>query len=477
MAYLSLDFLLLLLGALFAFHAVGDARWRTAVLLLASGAFLASFAARPAELLPLGAFLALGFALVQLSRRKPPPWVFGLSVGAVVFAFAYLRRYSALAALPTWQDAWVTVGLSYVLFRVLHLMADDYQAEAGAQPKVGPVAYLLYTCSFLTLVSGPIQRFEDHRAQAWKLGAFTLDAAAVHAGFSRLANGYLKVALVSAVLLRAHQACAERLGGGAGPGPSWLWLAAAALAYTSFLYANFSGSIDLVLGAGALFGFALPENFDRPFLAGNLLDFWGRWHITLSQWFKVYVFNPLLKLFGRWLKTPRQLLYGGVAGYFLTFALMGAWHGTTFAFFLYGLLLGAGVAGAKLYELEVGRRLGKKAFAALRAQPLYLYAARGFTLSYFALALALWWLPLPRAGELGAGAWLLAFGALGLLVGALHAAWVVLAALGRAPGKAIAGLSTSVVGQQLWLAARAFAIAALGFDSGFHVPELIYQGF
>src|SRR5262250_2889257 len=100
--------------------------------------------------------------------------------------------------------------------------------------------------------------------------------------------------------------------------------------------------MDVVIGIGRFYGFRLPENFDRPFAAGNFLEFWTRWHITLSNWFKVYVFNPGLRALAARVETPRAMPYLGVLAYFVTFLLMGVWHGSTRAFVIYGLLLGAG---------------------------------------------------------------------------------------------------------------------------------------
>jgi alginate O-acetyltransferase complex protein AlgI len=456
--FLSLSFGGLSLATVLLFHAARDVRWRQAVVGLASALYLASFVSAPEQLAALGAFLALGFGLVQLARRKPGSLVFGAGVVLLLACFAWLKRYSALEALPQPPPAWVTVGLSYILFRVLQLAIDELQNDGRAP--VGPLGFLLFTCSFLTLVSGPIQRYDDHRAQLAKLGDFSLDAAGAYAGLSRMANGLLKVALVSTALLKLHGWVL------AASAPAWATFGAAALIYLFFLYANFSGSIDIVLGLGALLGFALPENFLQPFRAGNLLEFWNHWHVTLSQWFKFYVFNPLLKLMGQWFKTPAAMVWAGVLGYVVTFFLMGLWHGTTFAFVLFGALLGVGAGATKLYESVMIKRLGKKGLAALRARHLYAAAANGFTLAYVAGALSLWWAV--RAGSLSrAPAGVLVAGILMTLVR------LPLTPNERSESK---GLPITLK-HHLWLGARAWLIAAIAFDSSFHVPELLYRGF
>jgi alginate O-acetyltransferase complex protein AlgI len=458
--FLSLQFGGLALTALVAFHAVANARWRQAVIALASAVYVGSFADDPQQLTGLVLFLALGYGLVQLGRAKPGSTVFGLAVFTLIALFAWLKRYSALAPLPQPPSIWITVGLSYVLFRVLQLAVDELQAEPG-RPPVGPLAYFLFTCSLFTFVSGPIQRYDDHRAQLSKLGDFSLDSATAYAASSRIANGLLKVALISTALNALHLWVLKQTNV-----PASAAFGAACLVWLLFLYANFSGSIDVVLGLGALFGFALPENFVRPFAAGNLLEFWNGWHITLSQWFKFYVFNPILKFLGRWLKTPSSLMWGGVLGYGITFFLMGLWHGTTSAYVIYGALLGAGVAVTKLYESLMTRRLTKKGLTALRARPIYAAAAHGFTIAYFALTLSLWWREpgkaMPWVGGLFAAA---------ALVIAARAVWMVGSRFTFKGVRAGGPLS------QLWLGARAFTLAAIAFDTSFHVPELIYRGF
>ncbi len=102
-----------------------------------------------------------------------------------------------------------------------------------------------------------------------------------------------------------------------------IWYSAQSLAYAFFVYFNFSGYMDIVIGIGRLLGFKLPENFDRPFAAENYLDFWQRWHMTLSEWFKTYVFNPLVKkLYDSTGQQPKRMPLLGVIGYFVTFFLL-----------------------------------------------------------------------------------------------------------------------------------------------------------
>src|SRR6185312_14033574 len=141
----------------------------------------------------------------------------------------------------------------------------------------------------------------------------------------------------------------------------------------------------------------LPENFDRPFTARNFLEFWQRWHMTLSNWFKLYLFNPLVGALAGRFTSRAAAPYLGVIAFFVTFLVMGVWHGTTAVFVIYGLLMGAGASINKLWQVACTERLGKKRYRALSESGAYIYFARGLTVGYFALALTcLWVTELPQ---------------------------------------------------------------------------------
>src|SRR5205809_926186 len=128
-----------------------------------------------------------------------------------------------------------------------------------------------------------------------------------------------------------------------------------------------------------LLGQHLPENFDRPFTARNFLEFWQRWHMTLSNWFKLYLFNPLVGALAGRFPSRAAAPYLGVIAFFVTFGVMGVWHGTTTVFVIYGLLMGAGASANKLWQVALARRLGKQGYRRLAENPLYLYGCRGVT--------------------------------------------------------------------------------------------------
>jgi len=164
-----------------------------------------------------------------------------------------------------------------------------------------------------------------------------------------------------------------------------------AVVYPLFLYANFSGYIDIVIAMARLMRVRLPENFDRPFSASSVLEFWTRWHITLSTWFKTYVYNPLLIALMRRisLRVMEPLL--GVFCFFVTFFLVGIWHGRTSEFVIFGLLTGGGISINKLWQLGLTRAIGRQRYKALANDFVYVAFGRGLTFIWFAFTLSWFW--------------------------------------------------------------------------------------
>jgi D-alanyl-lipoteichoic acid acyltransferase DltB (MBOAT superfamily) len=281
------------------------------------------------------------------------------------------------------------VGLSYILFRLLHLMADTHAGDL--KRRVPLVSYLNYTLSFVTLVSGPIQPYQEYEKMQADAAAFRLTAAGVLAALERIVRGLFKADILALLFSTWQARSLEALAGPLGPGAKILEGGAAMVSYPLFLYCNFSGYIDIVIGIGQLLGFTLPENFNRPFSADNFINFWSRWHITLSNWLKTYVYNPLLKGLMRRFPTPSLDTAWLALALFVTFFLVGVWHGQTSEFLFFGFLQGFGVAANRVYQIVMTRQLGRKRFKALSASSYYVALTRGFTFAWFTFTLIWFW--------------------------------------------------------------------------------------
>ncbi len=477
MYFTSVEFFVFVALSLLAFHLAPSLRARRWVLAASNAVFMAVLVASPTLLVPMAVFLVCGFVFVRVAQARQSRPLTVASIVITVGAFVFFKGYSVVDFLPPLLEPYSVVGLSYVLFRVLHLLVDGYNGAIRT-----PVPFLLflnYCCSFLSWLSGPIQRYEEFLEQESHLANPPMSTGLVWDAFSRIATGYFKLALLSGFLVDLHEFLAALPLSGAGTLRLGTILGGAAASYTLYMYYNFAGYMDVVIGLGTLYGFRLPENFDRPFASGNFLEFWSRWHITLSNWFKFYVFNPATKaLVSRW-GTRRATPYLGVVAYFVTFATMGIWHGSTPIFFVYGLFLGSGVSLNKLYEIEGRRLLGKQAFGRLRANGPYAALCRGLVFTYFATALMCFWMT-PRTfghvvqNPLGA---VVAF-----LVAAVFAA-VILETGGRARSASAGArvtfqrITQGDAARPVWVGIKAYAILLLILMNTTGVPTFVYVPF
>jgi D-alanyl-lipoteichoic acid acyltransferase DltB (MBOAT superfamily) len=446
--------------------------WRRAVLLLANLAFFFSFATSAVAAVPFALFLLAGFGAIKLfERRKSAPAIALISC-ALVLAFGWLKHYAFVPAIAYLPFAYETIGLSYVFFRMLALVKYAYQT---AKPiDVDLITYLNFTLNFASLVAGPIQSTRDFRNfRSDTLPALDLDIAA--RALERIALGFLKVVVFSPLTLDVHRygvaaaAANQSLVSGA------LGAALAAAAFTVYLYVNFSGYMDIVIGVARFVRIELPENFANPFAAPGFLDFWSRWHATLSNWLKTYVFSPFLMALMRRFRAPSLEPFLGVVAFFVTFFLVGVWHGQTPEFLAYGLLQGLGVSGNKLYQILMVRRLGWPGYRALYGQPLYAALSRGLTIAYFSFTLLWFWGTWPLLGRGAAllGASGIALAAIALIGGFTVALWALVAFQNARP--ALPAFSPYL--RAGWSVAGLLAVAALAWALHLPPPYIVYAAF
>ena len=362
--------------------------WRSTVLMTASFVFLALLSNRPLFFVPLAFFLFLGYAgyfLIARGWSKSAVW----SILAVLLVYAWLKKYTFLPEGLFIHAPYLTLGLSYIFFRVLHLLIDA--GDDTEKRIIGPGAYILYTLNFTTFVSGPIQRYDEFARDQFALAPIPLEWSVVGLQLERIVRGIFKVNVLAMLLGTAQQDALLQI---SQPFPLTHRLYAAfqiVVLYPFFLYANFSGYIDIVIAIARLMRVRLPENFDRPFSASSFLDFWSRWHITLSTWLKTYVYNPLLLALMRRFSSIALQQFLGVFCFFVTFFLVGLWHGRTSEFIFFGVLQGGGVAVNKLWQLGMARVLGRRSYKDLAKNSAYIAFGRGLTFSWFALTQFWFW--------------------------------------------------------------------------------------
>lgn len=477
MSFTSLSFIaFVLVAALIGQGLKGS--WRLAFILVANLIFAATYISQPLAALPLVAFVVAGYGAVLLAAGGRVTHGVAFSTVVLVAAFVWLKRYPFVEAIAPLPFPYALVGLSYILFRLLHVL---FEVGGGTMKAPSFLRYLAYLFFFPAFLSGPIHRYEPFARDLDSPAPMDADAAFI--ALKRFLTGFAKVAVVGACLHLIQGAVAGRLetavaGGAPGLLLAGLYAAAAAI-YLVFLYANFSGYTDMAVAVARLFGVVLPENFNRPFTSTNFQDFWSRWHITLSDWFKIYFFNPLLK--GLMSRFPSVAVapYLGVLALFIVFVVLGFWHGASWEYLLTGVLLGVGIAANKLYQVEITKRMGKKPYKAMAARPVYAWASRGLTLAWVALSLTPFWLPVEGIAALMHDAGVVGSGlAIVLMSLAFIVPLVVLTWLERRVGASIAvnplvrSSGARVVGLGVLIVVLLFAVPLLNSSSDF-----VYQAF
>jgi len=371
-------------------------RWRSLILFIASIVFLAFLSHSLLAFLPLAGFLVLGYGALLTAGRWGSRWLVA-GVLAIIFTYACIKKYSVLPEALFFGFPYLTVGLSYIFFRVLHLIIDSGDGERRF---IGPGAYLLYMLNFTTLVSGPIQRYEDFARDQFAAGPVELGPRIIASQLERIVRGFFKVNILAMLLQAVQDDAIAQLVNGTSPAFRLAAAVRLAVVYPLFLYANFSGYIDIVIALARLMRVRLPENFDRPFSASSFLEFWSRWHMTLSNWLKTYVYNPLLIFLMRRISAIELQPLLGVICFFVTFFLIGIWHGRNSEFVMFGFLQGAGVAINKLWQLGMIRINGRKRYKAIAQNPVYQSLGRGLTYAWFGFTLFWFWSDWAQLGRI-----------------------------------------------------------------------------
>lgn len=279
-------------------------------------------------LMSIGVNYCAGLAMERWPGRKKAvlflTLVFNLgAIGYFKYADFLLANISALTGrnLPLTNIA-LPIGISFYTFQILSYVIDVYRGKHPAQHNLLSLA--TYISMFPQLVAGPIVWYgtveKDLKDRKVTLTGFA-------DGLSRCLFGLGKKVLIANQMAIA----ADSIFGAAQPAPGAVyWIGA--LCYTLQIYFDFSGYSDMAIGMGRMFGFSFPENFRYPYIADSITDFWRRWHISLSGWFREYVYIPLG---GNRCGIPRQIL-----NMCIVWLLTGLWHGASWNFVLWGAYYG-----------------------------------------------------------------------------------------------------------------------------------------
>lgn len=477
MDIVSFSFLLFALAAILSLRLVTAPRMRPALVLLLNAVFFASFLHHPADAWPVLGMMALGYGCLLVAGRKSSRIALGLMIAAVILLFIWLKRYTLIASLlPVNTTPLMVVGLSYILFRILHLLIDVAQ---GVRPAPSLLSYVNYCLFFPTFLSGPIARYEQF--EAGMIQAHTpLTVPQFHAALTRIMLGLMLLVVVSAYAGTMADFIQTTRSLAMPDHTAWIKTTQlfSLTAFATFikLYTNFCGSMHIVIGMAALAGFTLPENFNKPYLARNFLDFWARWHITLSEWIKYYLFNPLLTALTKTFPSRRAATAVGAVAFFIAFFIIGIWHGTTPGFAVFGVMLGLAASVNKLWQQFLTRLLGKKDYKTLTQRNWYFQLSRGMTLAYIALALASLWVDPAFVSRNGA-AWCTAIALLSLVMMTVGLTIIGTIADAVYPLLAQLRMPRSEYGMACVMALMALVVLNHVGAYGSGTPELVYKGF
>src|SRR3954454_4103413 len=314
--------------------------WRNGIIALASLVFY-TVGAGPTVILLLVAMAVNYFAGQML---EPDEWARahrrrrGVLIGVIGFDVAALVVWKYAGFLTEQLDGFarlfggdfpvthlvLPIGISFYTFHNISYIVDVYRGERPALRN--PVSYATYISMFPQLIAGPIVRYREIADQLPQQRTHRLDDIA--AGFPRFALGLCKKVIIADSLSPLADACFATPGDQMTFAIAWL----GALTYTLQLYFDFSGYSDMAIGLGRMLGFRLPENFARPYSSVTITEFWRRWHMSLSRWFRDYVYIPLGGNRHGTARTYRNL--------YIVFALTGFWHGANWTFLAWGLYHG-----------------------------------------------------------------------------------------------------------------------------------------
>lgn len=277
---------------------------------------------------------ALGLLVARSPKRRARLWV-AVSVGFNLSLLAYFKYSNFLIAqfnhalgaagmsgVP-WSQVVLPIGISFFTFHKITYIVDVYRGTKPALTSV--VDFALYLALFPQLIAGPIVRFHEISDQ---LRGRAETAEKFQRGVMRFCWGLGKKVLVANSCGEIADAVFSVAPGELNAASAWIGVAA----YTAQIYFDFSGYTDMALGLGLMFGFTLPENFNRPYSAVSVTDFWRRWHMSLTRFFRDYVYIPLGGNRRGDLRTYANLM--------IVFVLCGFWHGANWTFLAWGLYHG-----------------------------------------------------------------------------------------------------------------------------------------
>ena len=335
-------FLFLFLPIFILAFIISNQEYRFPLVLIASLIFLV--VQQPVALIWLSVVLLIGYVLGRListtdkstNQRRLFLWVGIVLIIFLLLTFKYLLAFGIeglywMKMPRVWRTSvssiMLSVGFSYATFQIISYLVDVWKGMIPPEKNILRLA--AYVFFFPKLVSGPIVRYKFFSDQIAHMAPTSEN---IIRGIRRILIGFTKRILIANLLAPTVNAAFSLDTPNFSPRVSWLILAA----YSLQIFFDFSGFMDMALGLGIIMGIRLPENFNAPYTAESISDFWRRWHITLTTWFREYIFYPL--------ERRRVKFAGQQINILIVFLLTGLWHGLNPTFIVWGLLHGIAMA-------------------------------------------------------------------------------------------------------------------------------------
>lgn len=299
--------------------------------------------------------LAVSYYFYSFAGLKFIPVLFGLSLATYLLArwnqfnWGILINLAALILFKYWNfgveninllfhaklsllNIGMPLGLSFFIFKHLGYLLDVQQKRYA--PASDFWMFATFSAYFPQISAGPISSYKDAASQFAQL-PHTLSGEQITSGLVGISLGLAKKILIADTISNVVSSEINSIGGFSGLIPAWYLV----VGYAAQLYFDFSGYTDITLGVSQLFGVRLLQNFNNPYLASSPSEFWERWHMSLSSWFRLYLFSPLSRSFLRkWGSDRRE--QAQYAANIITMSLVGLWHGAGWNYILWGLYHG-----------------------------------------------------------------------------------------------------------------------------------------
>lgn len=355
----SIDFWAFFVLSLFIFFLVNP-RWKWVILLFASLVFIFSFSLHLLVYTTLYALfnylIALAIAKNANNTLKNIWYQIGIivNIGMLVFYkytnflldnfFSLFGSIESISEKP-YLNLIVPLGISFYTFQSIGYLIDVKRGSTHAEPNPGK--FILFITFFPKFISGPVERSKNLLAQINAESVWNKDL--FKEGLLQMLWGFIKTSIIADRMALFVNGVNNDLHSYSGT-----VLIINFFVQYLYLYFNFSGYTDTVLGISKLFGYNLQINFQRPLFATSVSDFWKRWHISLTSWCNDYIFKRIILKRLRWKK------WASIYGVFITFLVLGIWHGANWTFIILGLLHGLAINYeffTKKMRLEYGKKI------------------------------------------------------------------------------------------------------------------------